>query len=89
MTVREILARIDSRELAEWMQYYALSPFGDERQDLQAGIIACTIANANSAKGKSFKPEDFMPYATEQREQTTDDMKALLNTMAGEHGNSR
>lgn len=90
MTVRELLARIDSLELAEWMAFYGLSPFGDERQDLQAGIVACTIANANSSKGKAFQPIDFMPYAEDNnKEQTSNEMKALLNTMAGQDGNSR
>lgn len=89
MTVREMLARIDSLELAEWMQYYALDPWGSQRDDLQAGIIASTIANANSGKGRAFQPIDFMPYADDKQEQTTDDMKALLNNIAGQHGNSR
>jgi len=89
MTVRELLARIDSLELAEWMQFYALDPWGTQRDDLQAGIIACTIANANSSKGKAFQPMDFMPYAEGKKEQTNEDMKALLNTMAGQDGNSR
>jgi hypothetical protein len=64
------------------MLYYAIDPFGNERQDLQAGIIASTVANANAGKGKAFQPIDFMPYATEQKEQTGEDMKAILNTMA-------
>lgn len=83
MTVRELLARIDSRELAEWMAYYSLDPFGTERDDLQAGIVASTIANANSGKGKAFQPNDFMPYSDNKQEQTADDMQTLLNTMAG------
>lgn len=82
MTVREMLARIDSRELAEWMAYYMVDPFGTERADLQAGIIACTIANSNSGKGKAFQPQDFMPYSNKSN-QSVDDMKALLNNMAG------
>jgi hypothetical protein len=82
MTVREMLARIDSRELAEWMQYYAIDPFGTERNDLQSGIVASTIANANSGKGKAFQPSDFMPYLN-KNEQTAEDMQTLLNTMAG------
>lgn len=89
MTVRELLARIDSLELSEWMQFYTLDPWGTQRDDLQAGIIASTIANANSSKGKAFQPMDFMPYSDGKQEQTTDDMKALLNTMAGQDGNSR
>jgi len=89
MTVREMLARIDSLELAEWMAYYALDPWGCQRDDLQAGIIACTIANANSGKGRAFQPIDFMPYADGKQDQTQDDMKAILETIAGQHGNSR
>ena len=89
MTVRELLARIDSLELAEWMAYYTLDPWGTQRDDLQAGIIASTIANANSGKGRAFQPIDFMPYAEGNKAQTTDDMKSLLNSMAGQHGNSR
>ena len=89
MTVREMLAKIDSLELAEWMAFYGLSPFGDERQDLQAGIVACTIANANSSKGRAFQPIDFMPYAEEKTCQTADDMKTILQKIARNDGDSR
>ena len=58
----ELLARISSRELTEWMQYYELEPFGEERADLHAAIVAATVANSNRRKGKrAFKPADFMP----------------------------
>lgn len=64
MPVRELLARTDSRELAEWMAYAQLEPFGEEREDLRAGIVASTIANANrdpKKRKKPFAPEDFIP----------------------------
>lgn len=64
MTVGELLGRIGSRELTEWMAYYALEPFGAERGDLQAGIVAATVANVNRDKKKQrepFTPQDFMP----------------------------
>ena len=61
MTVAELLARIDSAELTEWMAYSQIEPFGEERADLRAGIVASTTANVWSGKGKSFKPSDFMP----------------------------
>jgi hypothetical protein len=81
MTVRELLSRIDSHELAEWMAYYSLDPFGTARADLSAGIIAATVANANKGKkGRPFQPADFMPY-TEKREQTESDMIQILNSM--------
>tara|TARA_Y100001951_G_C11255413_1_gene249052 strand:+ start:868 stop:1122 length:255 start_codon:yes stop_codon:yes gene_type:complete len=83
MTVRELLARIDSRELSEWMAYYELNPFGSVRDDLQAGIIASTIANVNRGKNdKSFAPSDFMPYM-EKPQQSEGDMQAVMNALAG------
>ena len=81
MTVREMLARIDSNELSEWMAFYELDPFGSVRTDLNAGVIAATIANVNRGKnGKTFQPSDFMPYV-EKLEQTEGDMMSILNTM--------
>ena len=83
MTVRELLARIDSKELSEWMAYYELNPFGTVRDDLQAGIIASTIANVNRGKNdKSFTPSDFMPYM-DKPEQSEGDMQAVLDALAG------
>jgi hypothetical protein len=83
MTVRELLQRIDSAELAEWIAYYGLEPFGQERDSLHSGIIAATIANAHSSsKSKTFQPADFMPDF-DATDQSSDDMKAILNSMAG------
>ena len=83
MTVREMLARFDSKELSEWMAYYELNPFGTVRDDLQAGIIASTIANVNRGKSdKSFTPSDFMPYM-DKPEQSEGDMQAVMDALAG------
>lgn len=83
MTVAEMLARIDSRELTEWMAYAAIEPFGEERADLRAGIIAATIANANrdpKKQPKPFQPEAFMPFR-EKREPTEDELLAKFRGM--------
>lgn len=62
MTVGELLARISSRELSEWIEYAKMEPFGEERADLRAGIIASTFANLYRKKGKKpLQPQDFMP----------------------------
>jgi len=82
MTVRELLARIDSRELAEWMAFYGIEPFGGVRGDLQAGVIASTIANVNKGKrGKAFTPGDFMPLMKKPK-QSEDEMINIMNAMA-------
>jgi hypothetical protein len=78
-TVRELLARTDSQELAEWMAFYQLEPFGDERADYRQALTTCVIANANRDKSKKptpFTPEDFMiGKKTPPKEQTWEEMR--------------
>jgi len=80
MTVRELLSRVDSRELAEWVAYNSLDPIGNFRSDLQSGIIASTIANVNRGKNTSpFSPHDFMPVLDKPTKvDSVDEMKATM-----------
>lgn len=87
MTVRELLGRVDSRELTEWVAFHNLHPWGEERADLRAGIVASTVANCHSTKG-TFKPSDFMPRLDRRAkpEQTPQDHKDIaqrINAMFG------
>jgi len=53
---------MSSREFAEWLAFAGLEPLGDARGDLQAAIIAATVANM--LRGKDSKPvgiEDMLP----------------------------
>lgn len=60
-TVAELQSSMSSPEFNQWMAYYKLSPFGEDRADLRAGIIASTTANMHKKKGtKPFAPRDFM-----------------------------
>jgi len=64
MTVSRLLAETTSAELTEWAVFYEMEPFGPERGDLQAGIVAATVANVNRDAKKQKKPysaQDFMP----------------------------
>ena len=80
MTVRELLSRVDSRELAEWVAYNSLDPIGNFRSDLQSGIIASTIANVNRGKNTNpFSPQDFMPVQeTKSKVSSEDEMMATM-----------
>jgi len=71
-----MLARMPYRIYREWQTYAAIEPFGDERADLRAGIVACTIANCLARKkGKpAFKPADFMPLFEVKQDKTPDDL---------------
>jgi hypothetical protein len=85
MTVKELLSKIDSRELAEWSAFFSIEPFGYFRSDVQSGVIASTIANCNRSKhSKSFTPTDFMPFGVdcEQKEMTGEQMKAVMMGIA-------
>lgn len=62
MLVGPMLEAIDSRELSEWIAYAELEPFGEERADLRAGIIASTNVNLWRSKGQpACRADAFMP----------------------------
>lgn len=50
---------MDSEEFAAWLAFYSQHPFGDQRADWRAGVVASTMANMWGGKGK-FAPGDFM-----------------------------
>jgi hypothetical protein len=57
-----MLARIPSRLLTEWLAYAQLEPFGEERADLRAGIVAAAVVNVQRGRGApAAKPSEFMP----------------------------
>lgn len=88
MTVGELLARISSRELSEWAAFERVEgPLGGTRGDVQAAVVAATVANANRPKNKSAaKVTDFLPDWGQRRD-TPDDMwakaRALNAAMGG------
>lgn len=61
MTVRELLERIESRELSEWQAYYQVEPFGQEREDIGHAITAATVANVFGGGKRTFGIADFLP----------------------------
>lgn len=63
--------------LCEWMAYYRIDPFGEDRADLRAGIIASTMANVFRSRGRTFKPADFMPSFEPKKPQSPAEMKAI------------
>lgn len=62
MTVGELLSRISSRELTEWMAYEKIAgPIGPRRGDILAAQIAATIQNVNRPKRrKAVKLADVL-----------------------------
>jgi len=68
MTVSELLARISSAELTEWMAFDAVDPFGEQRADLRTGIVAAVTANHSFAPPESpRRPSDYMFFSDQQK----------------------
>ncbi len=54
----------DINLLREWMAYFEIEPFGEERADLRSAIACMTTAQAMGLKkngGGKFSLKDFMP----------------------------
>lgn len=83
MSVARAQQEIDAPEFAEWLAYYSIEPFGEERGDLRAGIVAAQIANAFRGKNqRPFKAIEFMPLVNRQpkRQQSVKYMVAVLKS---------
>jgi len=89
MTVGELLARISSRELSEWAAFAQLEPFGEEREDLRAGIVAATVANTArdpKRRRRTFEPKEFMPRFGEEKEQGWEEQLAIVEVLNAAFG---
>lgn len=93
MTVSELLSRVSSRELSEWQAYYGLEPFGEDRADLRAGIVASTVANVSRKSGtKPYKAQDFMPRFDKTRQEWREQLelvKSINAALGGRYGDDR
>ena len=64
MTVSELLERISSAEVTEWMAFDAIDPFGEPRADLRNGMICAVTANHSFAPPTSpRRPSDYMLFS--------------------------
>ena len=71
MSVRQLLASMDSCEITEWIAYDQLEPFGEQREDLRVGQICSTVANHSfSPPTKPRKPTDYMLFAQADQPET-------------------
>ncbi len=93
MSLRQCRAEVDEAELDEWAAYATLEPFGEERADARAALIAFTVARSqHSGKGRKPRFEDFLlSFGGDEparREQTPDEMAAVMKSFAKGHNRS-
>lgn len=71
----------------EWMAYYQIEPFGQERADLRMGILAAVMAGPHRRKGqRPPKPRDFMPrFDYDIKVHSAAEIKNKLKLFARQH----
>ena len=80
-SVRRLQHTLDAREFAEWKCYFGLEPFGQDRSDIGAAMVAYTVAGClGGASG--MKPSDFLPRFGEQRPATETGAQMLAKARA-------
>lgn len=81
-TVGELEASLSQRELMEWVDYYAIDPFGSFRTDIQTGILGTVIAQVIGGN-KRARPSHFMPLQRETAATAPADPQALARQAFG------
>lgn len=77
-----MLKELSSIQVAEWMAYYNLEPFGFTSDWMRTGVVAAMIANVNRKKGaKAAMPEDFVPGKRKKRQSISEQRNVLKQIM--------
>lgn len=82
-TVAELNVTMGAAEYSSWCEYYRVEPWGSERDNLHAGIIAQQISRMIPSKKKPPSVSDFMLRPAEDRkvEETVKNL-GILRAMA-------
>lgn len=73
-----LLREMSNITLGYWMALYRIDPWGEERGDFRAGIIASAVANwagkTMREGAKPVTPADYMPYQRAETRQRDADV---------------
>lgn len=72
---RHLIKYLSSKDIADWMAYYVIEPFGAMHNEEIGGTISATIANSHRGKDQAaFTETDFMLHYVAP-EMTSTEMK--------------
>jgi len=72
---------MSSSDVAEWIAYNRIEPFGEERADLRAGMIASPLINIQLKKGATpTKPSQWLLDTGPPEDMDPEDMKQVLKS---------
>jgi len=86
-----MLDSIPYAKLREWMGYYEVEPWGEERADLRAGTICNAVIAPYSKRKKLPRPLSWFPNFAKgpQVKQTTETMRSAFRAFARAAGRTR
>ena len=72
------------REFVEWIAFFKLRPWGEERADARAALMPFVFSNAFAGKASKPKFEDFliMPNKQKPKRNSAEQMFAVLRAVA-------
>lgn len=80
-----MLEAMPSRLFSEWLAYYGIEPFGEERADYRAAMGVAATYNVWRGKGqRAIQPVDMMPRFDEPPEKpkrTPEEVEAIKRQM--------
>lgn len=82
MTVGELLDRMSSREISEWMAIDRHEPIGQARLDYLTAAQLFLIAKAGGAKTAKFEDFEFDWWRDERGPQTREEMDLVFMRIA-------
>ena len=84
-TLREAKQRCSSPEFSEWMAWYSIDPWGEQRADLRMAISTAHILNCwRARKAAPIKPEQLMPFPLDGKKSgTIESRKGMMSVLKG------
>ena len=71
-----LLPQLTSRQLAEWIAYCNVHPFGQDRLERVVAEVGAALWNQNRGKSEAIKSDAFLPQRI--KPQSPDQMKTML-----------
>lgn len=63
LDVDALQAKMSRRRLMEWLAFYRIDPWGEQRADLRMGVLASTMIQLGAKpSSQAPKPIDFLLY---------------------------
>ena len=95
--VDQMLRNMSSQQLSEWMAFYELEPFGEDREEARIGQVVQVLANANRDSKKRKTPYsledvvlkpcgDMFQKKAEKKPQSWQSMKLLAEILSAASG---